>query len=159
MNNRPTLRGQNVINAKYGRIYAEIEGRRYDLFNMLNIRAEVSTHNKELQALDRHLSVHLETGGRGTFSGNMYRPTPFFLELLRKKKDTHETTRFTLELYEHDVNYSGGRSAIVLYDCLLDNYTLSVLDAANTESQEAISGTFDDFAIAEAYQPMEGMGR
>lgn len=156
---RPTMRGKDMINGKYGRAFVEIEGQRYDLFNVVNFEAKVNSSNKALQALDRHLDVHMEAGGEGKFTGEAYRPAPMFTKLLRNKKDTLLTIRFDLQITEHDPGFEGGPNTVIYTDCLLDEYTLSKLDVSNTELRESISGTFDDFMVAEEYSTLQGMRR
>lgn len=159
MSNRSTMRGNNLVNGKYGRAFAEIKGERYDLFNVVNFEAKVTSSNKAVQVLDRHLDVHMEGGGEGKFSGEMYRPAPMFIQLLKNKKDTLKTIRFDLQITEHDPNFEGGKNTVVYTDCLLDEYTLSKLDVSNTELRESFSGTYDDFMHAEQYSVLQGMRR
>lgn len=155
MANNPTMRGRDMINAKYGTVLFEIEGKRYVAFNIVNFKATVSNDIKALPVLDRHLSVHMETGGEGKFEGEAYGAQPYFRQLLKEKKETLKSTYFTIQVDEHDPGYEGGKSTTIYTDCLIDAMTLSLLDSDNTERREPCSGTFDDFMDAQQYSVLQ----
>lgn len=150
----PVMRGNDFINAKYGKVIMEVDGKRFVAFNITKFEATVELSKKNLPRLDAFMDAHIVTGGNGKFSGEAYGATPQFIEMLRKAKDTLVSTRFTIQTYEDDPNYAGGKSNFIFFDCLLDSYLLAQLDVSDTERREPVNGTFDDFMAAETYSAL-----
>lgn len=155
----PTMRGKDMINTKFGTVIFEIEGKRFVAFNLVNFKATVKNDVKALGVMDRYLSVHMSTGGEGTFEGEAYGAQPYFLELLKAQKDKLKTVPFIIQTDEHDPAYEGGRQTIIFTGCLLNEHLLTILDAEGGERKEPCSGTFDDFMTANEYHALQAANR
>lgn len=159
MAQNPTMRGQDMINTKYATVLMEIDGKRYVAFNISKFEAKVKSDTKSIPVLDRFMSVHMPTGGEGTFEGEAYGAQPYFLQMLKDQRDKLKTTYFTIQVDEHDPAYEGGRQTIIYLNCLINEYTLSKLAAEGGERTEACSGTFDDFMDANTYRTLQASNR
>lgn len=146
------LRAKDTINGKYGTAFAVIEGNRYELFFLIDIKATVTQHKSSIPRLGAYFDGHKVVGGEGKWTANLRMVTDIFRKMIIEADKTHKTVYFDLQITNDDPDSAAGRHSDVLKDCTLDEIVMSQLDVNNTSLNEDISGTFDGIISAEQFQ-------
>lgn len=151
MSNR-ILQAKDTINGKYGTAFAVINGSRYELFYLMNFTANAKQHKSTIERLGSYWDGHKVVGGEGTWSAELRYITDIFREMIAEAAKNHKTVYFDLHISNDDPDSDAGRHSDVYKNCTLDDVVLSKLDVKNTELNESLSGTFDDFIPAERFK-------
>ena len=81
----------------------------------------------------------------------IYYITSIFRRLAKEYAKTGKDTYFDITIENDDPTSSVGKQTVVLYKCNLDSTILAKLDVDNTELDEDIDFTFEDFDILDSF--------
>lgn len=152
-----TMRGRDAVSAKLAECYVTINGRRYNFMQMIDFEATFEKEKTEVPILGRTGKGNKGAGWKGTFTGTAHYNQSIIRQLMIEYKNTGEDTYFEIQITNEDPTSAVGRQTIVLMDCNFDNGTLAKFDADGEYLDEDIEGTFEDFAMPEAFTLLAGM--
>lgn len=155
--NNVIMKGQDTISAKMAECYLTIEGNRYNFMQMISFEAKLEKNKTEVPLLGRTGVGNKATGWTGTFSGTAHYNQSILRELLLRYKETGEDVYFEIQVTNEDGVSRAGRQTMVFMGCNLDGGTLAKFDADGEYLEEDIEGTFEDFAMPEAFKLLSGM--
>lgn len=131
---------------------------RYNLFNLIDFESDLKLTTKSRGLLGRVGKVTYPTGWEGTWKATLSFNAPIFRDLLLKFKKTGRFPAFEIETTNENTTGTIGRQSVIHKGCYIDSAILAKIDINNEdELNEAISGTFNDFEIYEAFKLQDGM--
>lgn len=145
------LKAGDIISGQEGKITATINGVVETLAFVKNVEAIMEKQKSEIKVLGHRGTQHKTTGWSGSGSMNMYYITPLFRDMALKYAKTGVDTNFTMTVENNDPTSSVGKQTAVLYGCNIDASVIAKLDVDNTELDEDLDFTFDDFDILDKF--------
>lgn len=145
------LKAGDVISGQEGKVTAKINGNVEVMAFVKNIEASMEKQKSEIRVLGHRGTQHKTTGWSGTGSMNMYYITPLFRAMALKYAKTGVDTNFEITVENDDPTSTVGKQTTVLYGCNIDSTVLAKLDVDNTELDEDIDFTFEDFDILDQF--------
>lgn len=157
MFNGQTIKSNQIVSAKQAKCYLTFEGKRYHLFNAINVQAEITKTKKEFAILGKTGNGNRSTGWKSKAKAKFYRNNPIFVEMLEKFKETGEDIYFDMQFVNEDPASEVGRQSVILIDCNIDGGVLASFDAEGDFLTDEIDFTFEDFKIPEKFKLVDGM--
>lgn len=145
------LKAGDIISGQEGKVTATIDGVVEVMAYVKTLEATFEKQKSEIKTLGHRGTQHKTTGWTGTGSLNMYYITSKFRELARKYAKEGIDTNFDITVVNDDPTSSVGNQTVALYNVNLDSTVLAKLDVDNTELDEDIDFTFDDFEILDSF--------
>jgi hypothetical protein len=145
------LKAGDIISGQEGTATAEINGNVETLFNVKSITATVEKQKSEINVLGHRGTQHKTVGWSGSGSMTVYYVTSTFRKLMETYVKTGADTYFTLTITNNDATSSVGPQTTALYNCNIDSSIVAKIDVDNTELDEDMDFTFDDFAILQEF--------
>ena len=145
------LKAGDIISGQEGKVTATIDGVVEVMAYVKNLEATFEKQKSEIKTLGHRGTQHKTTGWTGTGSMSMYYITSKFRELARKYAKEGIDTYLDVTVVNDDPTSTVGNQTVTLYGVNLDNTTLAKLDVDNTELDEDIDFTFDDFEILDSF--------
>jgi hypothetical protein len=145
------LKSGDIISGKEGTVTAEIDGNVEVMFYVKNLEATFEKQKSEVNVLGFRGTQHKTVGWTGSGSMTIFYATSSFRKMAEKYAKTGEDTYFTITVTNNDRTSSIGTQTSVLYRCNLDSTVIAKMDVDNTELDEDVDFTFDDFAILEEF--------
>lgn len=145
------LKAGDIISGQEGKVTATIDGVVEVMAYVKNLEATFEKQKSEIKTLGHRGTQHKTTGWTGTGSMSMYYITSKFRELARKYAKEGIDTYLDVTVVNDDPTSTVGNQTVTLYGVNLDNTILAKLDVDNTELDEDIDFTFDDFEILDSF--------
>ena len=145
------LKAGDIISGQEGRVTATIDGNVELLAYVKSVEATFEKQKSEINTLGHRGTQHKTTGWSGSGSMTLYYVTSLFRQLAAKYAETGKDTFFDLTIENNDPTSSVGRQTVVLYNCNVDSTILAKLDVDNTELDEDMDFTFDDFEVLDSF--------
>lgn len=146
------LKAGDIISGQEGKVTARINGQVEVMGFVKNIEATMEKQKSEIKVLGHRGTQHKTTGWSGTGSMNLYYVTPLFRAMALKYAQDGIDTNFEITVENNDPTSSAGKQTTVLYGCNIDATIVAKLDVDNTELDEDIDFTFDDFKIPDEFK-------
>jgi hypothetical protein len=145
------LRAGDIISGQEGRCTANIDGNIEEMAYVKNLEATLEKQKSEIRVLGHRGTQHKTTGWSGSGSASMYYITSLFRKMALKYAKTGKDTYFDITVENNDPTSTIGKQTVVFYNCNLDSTVLAKVDADNTELDEDVDFTFDDFDILDEF--------
>lgn len=152
-----TMRAQDAISASLADCYVTIDGNRYHFMQAIKLEAKIEKNKTEVPILGKTGKGNKSTSWKGTGSATFHYNTSVFRNLLHRYKETGEDVYFDIQVTNEDPNSSVGRQTVILQDCNINGGILAKFDAGAEYLDEDLDFTFENFELAEKFQPMAGM--
>ena len=146
------LHASDIISGQEGKATANINGSIETMFYIKSLEASLEKQKSEIHTLGHRGTQHKTTGWSGSGSMNLYYVSSIFRKLVKDYAKTGKDTYFTITVENDDPTSSIGKQTVVLYNCNLDSVVLAKLDVDNTELDEDIEFTFEDFEILDTFK-------
>lgn len=151
------MRGRDAVSAKLASCFVTIEGRRYNMMQMINFEAKQEKTKIEVPILGQTGNGNKANGWKGTFSGTAHYNQSVFRDLLLRYKRTGEDIYFDIQVTNEDPVSDAGAQTVVLTGCNLDGGILTKFDADGEYLDEDVEGTFEDWSMPKAFNELPGM--
>jgi len=145
------LQAGDIISGQEGKVTANINGSIEMCAWVKQLTATFEKQKSEIHTLGHRGTQHKSTGWSGTGSMTIYYITSIFRRLAKEYAKTGKDTYFDITIENDDPTSSVGKQTVVLYKCNLDSTILAKLDVDNTELDEDIDFTFEDFDILDSF--------
>lgn len=145
------LKASDVISGQEGALTAVVDGNVENCAYVKSFEANFEKDKSEIRVLGRRGTQHKTNGWSGSGSMNLYYITSLFRMLALKYAKTGVDTSFTMTCVNEDPTSTVGKQTVVFYGVNLDSVALAKLDVDNTELDEDIDFTFDDFDILDQF--------
>jgi len=145
------LKAGDIISGQEGKATATINGSVELMAYVKNIEATFEKQKSEIRVLGHRGTQHKTTGWAGSGSMNLYYITSLFREMALKYAKTGIDTSIDITIENNDPTSTVGKQTVVLYGCNFDSTIIAKLDVDNTELDEDIDFTFDDFDILDKF--------
>ena len=145
------LKAGDIISGQEGKITAVIDGVVEVLGYVKSAEGTMEKQKSEIKVLGHRGTQHKTTGWSGSGSMNLYYITSIFRKMALKYAKTGVDTSFDLTVENNDPGSTVGKQTVVFYGCNTDSTTLAKLDVDNTELDEDLDFTFDDFDILDEF--------
>lgn len=145
------LKAGDIISGQEGKATATINGSIENLAYVKNLEATFEKQKSEIRVIGHRGTQHKTTGWSGSGSMNLYYITSLFREMALKYAKTGVDTSFDVTIENNDPTSSIGKQTVVLYGVNIDSTIIAKLDVDNTELDEDIDFTFDDFDILDKF--------
>ena len=142
------IRGRDVLNSNLGTAYIEINGR---MFELRNISATVEMVKEDVMLINDVMCKHKCVAARGSGSFEIYTGVRDYSTMIRSYINTHHGLYFTITFEMYDPESTRGRRNVTLYDCLIDQHVLGMLNTENGILSEEMGFTFDEYNINEDF--------
>ena len=157
MSEQVYMKAADVLFASAARCYIEIEGKRYNFMNMLNVEVTFKKNKVPVAILGKPVKGHKSAGCEITGKGTMRYNTSVMRRLAEKYKNTGEDEYFDMQIVNEDKSTSVGKQEVILRDCNLDSMIIAKFDADGELLDEDIEFTVDDFEIKTGFNDLAGM--
>lgn len=145
------IRGRDVLNSNLGTAYIEINGRMRRIFELRNISATVEMVKEDVMLINDVMCKHKCVAARGSGSFEIYTGVRDYSTMIRSYINTHHGLYFTITFEMYDPESTRGRRNVTLYDCLIDQHVLGMLNTENGILSEEMGFTFDEYNINEDF--------
>ena len=146
------LKAGDIISGQEGKVTATIDGVVEVMAYVKNIEAVMEKQKSEIHTLGHRGTQHKTTGWTGTGSMTVYYITSKFRELAYKYAKQGIDTYFDVTIVNNDPTSSVGMQTAALYRVNLDSTVIAKLDVDNTELDEDMDFTFEDFEILDSFK-------
>lgn len=155
----PIMNAKDVISGSLGKCYVTIEGNRYELMQVTQVKAKIEKTKKEVAIMGKTGKGNKTTGWKGTGSAKLHYNTSLFRELAEKYKDTGEDIYFDMQIENDDPTSHVGKQVVILINCNFNSMTLANIDAESESLDEDFDFTFEDFKVAKKFNNLDGMAQ
>lgn len=155
--NDNVMSAKDTISASLAECFATINGRRYNILQLINLEATMEKTKTEVPIMGKTGKGNKSTGWKGTGSATLHYNTSIFRELAYEYKKTGQDVYFDIQLTNEDPTSSVGRQTVILKDCNFDSVLLAKADADAEYLDESMDFTFEDFEIPEKFGLLAGM--
>lgn len=155
--NDNVMSAKDSISASLAECFATINGRRYNILQLINLEATMEKTKAEVPIMGKTGKGNKSTGWKGTGSATLHYNTSIFRELAYEYKKTGQDVYFDIQLTNEDPTSSVGRQTVILKDCNFDSILLAKADADAEYLDESMDFTFEDFEIPEKFSLLAGM--
>ncbi len=155
--NDNVMSAKDTISASLAECFATINGRRYNILQLINLEATMEKTKTEVPIMGKTGKGNKSTGWKGTGSATLHYNTSIFRELAYEYKKTGQDVYFDIQLTNEDPTSSVGRQTVILKDCNFDSVLLAKADADAEYLDESMDFTFEDFEIPEKFSLLAGM--
>lgn len=145
------LKAGDIISGQEGKVTANINGVVEVMAYVKNIEAIMEKQKSEIRVIGHRGTQHKTTGWSGTGSMNIYYVTDAFRRLMLQYKNTGVDTSFGVTIQNDDPSSRAGKHTTNLFGVNMDSVVLAKLDVDNTELDEDIDFTFDDFDFPDTF--------
>lgn len=145
------LKAGDIVSGQEGKITFDVGGTIEVGAYVKNIEATFEKQKSEIHTLGHRGTQNKTTGWTGTGSMNMYYITSLFRKMALSYAKNGKDLYFNMTVENDDPTSSIGKQTVVLYDCNIDSVILAKLDVDNTELDEDIDFTFEDFEILDEF--------
>ena len=152
-----TMRGRDAISARLAECFITVNGNRYNFMQMIDFEGKIDKTKMEVPILGKTGSGNKAAGWKGTFTGTDHYNQSVMRQMLVDYKNTGEDTYFEIQVTNEDPTAAVGRQTVIFMDCNLDGGVMAKFDADGEYLDEEISGTFEDFAMPETFNVLDGM--
>jgi hypothetical protein len=153
----PFLRGSDIISGQQGKATMKIDNRLQDAFFIKQFEATMEKTKSEVRTLGHSGNQHKATGWNGTGTMTIYYVTSLFRRMALDYVKTGKDAYFDITVENNDPTSGIGRQTVVFYNCNIDSTVIAKLDVDNTELDEDVSFTYEDFDILDEFgQPILG---
>lgn len=153
------MAGKNAVSGSLGKCYVTIEGNRYEMLQVLNVKAKLEKTKKEVAIMGKPGKGNKATGWKGTGSAKFYYNTSLFRELAERYKDTGEDIYFDMQIENDDPTSQVGKQVTMLINCNFNSMVLANIDAEADVLDEEFDFTFEDFKVPKRFSNLEGMAQ
>ncbi len=155
--NDNVMSAKDTISASLAECFATINGRRYNILQLINLEATMEKTKTEVPIMGKTGKGNKSTGWKGTGSATLHYNTSIFRELAYEYKKTGQDVYFDIQLTNEDPTSSVGRQTVILKDCNFDSVLLAKADADAEYLDESMDFTFEDFEIPQKFSLLAGM--
>ena len=155
--NDNVMSAKDTISASLAECFATINGRRYNILQLINLEATMEKTKTEVPIMGKTGKGNKSTGWKGTGSATLHYNTSIFRELAYEYKKTGQDVYFDIQLANEDPTSSVGRQTVILKDCNFDSVLLAKADADADYLDESMDFTFEDFEIPQKFSLLAGM--
>ena len=149
------MKAKDAVSGTMGSVFAEIEGTRYQLANIISIEATVEKTKTEVPILGRTGKGHKSTGWEGTGSMTLHYNQSTFRDLINNYRRFNYDTYFMIQVKTYDPSTNVGLEEVWLKDCNIDSVMIANLDADADYLEEDVDFTFDDFEFKSTFITMD----
>lgn len=146
------LKAGDIISGQEGKATMKVEGNIENMFFVKQLEATFEKQKSEVRTLGHRGTQHKTTGWTGSGSMTIYYVSTLFRKLAQKYAREGKDVYFDITIENDDPTSTIGRQTVVLYGCNLDSTTIAKLDVDNTELDEDLDFTFEDFEILDEFQ-------
>lgn len=151
------LHAGDIISGQEGRATMNVEGSIENMFYIKQLEATVEKNKSEINTLGHRGTQHKTTGWSGSGSMTIYYITSRFRQMAREYAKNGRDIYFDITIENDDPTSTVGKQTVVLYGCNVDSVVIAKLDVDNTELDEDLDFTFEDFEILDSFgQPQLG---
>lgn len=151
------MRAKDTVRGADAECYVTIDGQRYNMMTLKNFEGKIEFENGEIKRLGAPMVGHKEGVGNGSWSATGYYGTPVFKQALYIYKTTGRFPDFEIQVVNEDKTSATGRQSVIFKECIIDEALLATFDADEEYIEEEMSGTFDDYEVAEDFTILNGM--
>ena len=148
------LQAEDAVNGAEGTCTAVINGRVYDIMELMNITATIDKNKAEFKALGSRATQHKANGWSGTGSATVRyvstRWTKLIIEYIKTGKDVY----FDIIIKNQDPSSATGKQTIKLSKCNLDGTDIAKLDIDADFLDQPINFTFSDVDILDEFNSL-----
>lgn len=152
-----TMKAKDTLSAALAECFVTIAGRRYNLMQAINVELNFKKKKTEVPILGKSGKGNKASGWSGTGKATMHYNTSVLRELALKYKDSGEDIYFDMQITNEDPSSAAGKQTVIAYDCNLDDLVLAKFNANGEYLDEDVNFTFDDFAMPDTFNLLDGM--
>ena len=149
------MKAKDAVSGAMGSVFAEIDGNRYQLANLISIEATVEKTKSEIPILGRIAKGHKSTGWEGTGSMTLHYNQSVFREVMNRYRMYNVDSYFLIQVKTYDPSSQVGIEEVWLKDCNIDSVMIANLDADAEYLEEDVDFTFDDFEFKSTFITMD----
>lgn len=157
MGKNVTMNAMDTINGANGSCYVTIEGSRYLLMQVVNVKASGKINSEKIPIMGQTNKGNKPGAIEYSGSATLHYATDVLREMLYKYQETGKRMYFDMQIENNDPNSEAGRKSTILKDCCLTDGAVAMLDADKSTLDEDISFTFERFEMPEKFKNLSGM--
>ncbi len=155
--NAAIMNAKDTVSAALAECYVTISGRRFNLFQAINLEAKFEKSKTEVPILGKTGKGNKSTGWKGTGSATLHYNTSVFREMMLEYKNDGSDVYFDIQVTNDDPTSAAGKQTVILKDCNIDGGILTKFDADGDYLDEDVDFTFEDFLMPETFNILDGM--
>lgn len=152
-----TMKAMDTINGAKGACYVTIDGNRYLLMQVVNVKASAKINSDKIPIMGQTNKGNKPGSIEYSGSATVHYATDVLRNMIYQYQETGEMPYFDMQVINDDPNSKAGRKSTILKDCCLTDSTIAMLDAEKSALDEDISFTFERFEMPEKFSNLSGM--
>ena len=148
----------DAINGSLGTCYITYDGKRYNMFTLINVKAEGAISYGIVKSIGRLNEGRKASGYALTWSAEGYYCNPLFKEIFMNFKRSGKNPTFDMQITNEDEASSAGRQVALLKGCGMEKFLIAALDSSSDDPiTESLSGFADDVEFPEKFSYVSGI--
>lgn len=152
-----TMKAMDTINGAKGACYVTIDGNRYLLMQVVNVKASAKINSDKIPIMGQTNKGNKPGSIEYSGSATVHYATDVLRNMIYQYQETGEMPYFDMQVINDDPNSKAGRKSTILKDCCLTDSTIAMLDAEKSALDEDISFTYERFEMPEKFSNLSGM--
>lgn len=152
-----TMNALDAVSGSLANAYVTIGDKRYLMMQLINFEGNMEVNTVEVPILGRTGKGNKPAGWTGTWSATLHYNTSIFREVLYEYKKTGYMPPMEIQTTNEDAGSGVGKQTVIYYNCLINGGILSKIDVEADYLDEDVEGTFDDWKLADSFNPLAGM--
>lgn len=148
------LQAEDAINGAMGTCTAVIDGRVYEIMELMNLTATIDKNKSDFKALGSRATQHKSTGWNGTGSATVRYVTSRWARMIVDYVKTGKDVYFDIIVKNQDPGSATGKQTIKLSKCNLDGTDIAKLDIDADFLDQPINFTFSDVDILDEFNSL-----
>lgn len=146
-----SMQAYRAIRGNAGTVCVKMNGNNYEIGAIVSFKATLEISNSEVKSVGATMVGHKQGMVSGSFEATLHFNVPIFRKYIENYVKTGNMGRLQFTVLNEDPTAWVGIQKTIIKDALLDSIPLAALDADSDIITDDISGTFDNFQIANQF--------
>ncbi|HWL13448.1 MAG TPA: phage tail tube protein [Ureibacillus sp.] len=150
------MQTKDAISSREGTVYITIDGRSFEIAEILKFRAEVEYNKVDVKRLNARMEGQKIVGAKGVGSMTMYYHRPEIRAMALDYIRTGKVPMFDAMVANADVTSSAGKQTVDVRNIVPNKTLLASLDADSSDVlKDEFDFTFDDFEMLNQFNVIQ----
>ncbi|MDL2215961.1 phage tail tube protein [Ruminococcaceae bacterium OttesenSCG-928-N02] len=147
------LRARDIVSGGMAKVYAKIDGRVIEIFNIRTCELNVEKDKSEFKVTGKVATQYKAKGANCTGSMEYYvgSVSTIFTRMMKEYVKTGLDTYFDMTIVNEDPTTTIGKRTTVVYNVNLDSAVIASMDVDSDGLTESVDFTFDDFEVLDEF--------
>jgi len=150
------MQTKDAMSSREGLVFINIEGRTFEIAEILKFKAEVEYNKVEVKRLNARMEGSKIVGAKGVGEMTMYYHRPEIRAMAMDYLRSGKSPMFDATIINADITSAAGKQTVDVRNIVPDKTLLAMLDADSADTlKDEFPFTFDDFEILNQFNVIQ----